>query len=115
MATTKRAHPAPADCCPAAIGAALSDADAAALSRVYAAVADPVRLKLLSLIAATGELCSCDLLEPLAKSQPTVSHHTKILVEAGLITGDKRGRWVFWRLEPTRAPFVRRLLETGIS
>lgn len=101
-----------AACCPTLTEAPLSDATAAVLSHTYAALADPVRLKLLSLIAASGELCSCDLLEPLAKSQPTVSHHTKILAESGLITGDKRGRWVYWRVEPTRAAFVRAALDS---
>ncbi len=99
-------------CCPSVIEAPLADAEAAVLAHTYAALADPVRLKLLSLIAASGELCSCDLVEPLAKSQPTVSHHTKILAEAGLITGDKRGRWVYWSVQPTRADFVRRVLRT---
>lgn len=97
-------------CCPSVTDAPLADVDAAALARTYAALADPVRLRLLSLIAASGERCSCDLLEPLAKSQPTVSHHTKILAEAGLIVGDKRGRWVYWRIEPTHLDFVRRSL-----
>src|SRR5829696_6811279 len=97
-------------CCVPLTAAPLGDADAASLAATYAALADPVRLKLLSLIAATGELCSCDLLAPLAKSQPTVSHHTKILAEAGLIAGDKRGRWVWWRVVPHRADFVRAVL-----
>ena len=81
-----------------------------AASLAFAALADPVRLKLLSLIAAAGELCSCDMVEPLGKSQPTVSHHTKILAEAGLITGDKRGRWVYWSVPVDRADFVRNAL-----
>ncbi len=111
MSTTRRApEEAPAACCPSVTAAPLDDANAAQLARTYAALADPARLKLLSLIAASGEICSCDLLEPLAKSQPTVSHHTKILVEAGLITGDKRGRWVYWSIEPTQVDFVRQVL-----
>ena len=85
-------------------------ADAAALARTYAAIADPVRLRLLSLITAAGEVCSCDLVAPLAKSQPTVSHHTKILAEAGLISGEKRGRWVHWSIEPSRTEFVQSIL-----
>lgn len=100
----------PTACCPSVTDAPLGDADASVLAHTYAALADPVRLKLLSLIAASGEICSCDLVEPLAKSQPTVSHHTKILAEAGLIAGDKRGRWVYWSVQPTRADFVRRVL-----
>jgi ArsR family transcriptional regulator len=64
------------------------------------AVADPVRLHVLSIIASApkGEVCACDFVEPLGKSQPTVSHHLKVLAEAGLIEGDKRGRWVWYRL-----------------
>ena len=102
----------PGPCCVPLTAAPLGDAEAAALADTYAALADPVRLKLLSLIAASGELCSCDLLEPLGKSQPTVSHHTKILAEAGLIAGDKRGRWVWWSVVPERVDFVRSALGT---
>ena len=61
----------------------------------------------LSLVADAGEVCSCDLLEPLGKSQPTVSHHTKVLAEAGLILGEKRGRWVWWRIVPERLDAIR--------
>lgn len=99
-------------CCVPLTAAPLGDTEAATMADIYAALADPVRLKLLSLIAATGEMCSCDLVEPLAKSQPTVSHHTKILAEAGLISGDKRGRWVWWSVVPERADFVRQVLGT---
>ncbi len=101
---------APNDCCVPVTASPLGDAEALALADTYAALADPVRLKLLSLIAATGELCSCEILEPLAKSQPTVSHHTKILAEAGLIVGDKRGRWVYWSVPPAQVAFVRQAL-----
>lgn len=97
-------------CCAPLSDAPLAEAVAAALAHTYAAVADPVRLRLLSMIAAAGEVCSCDLVAPLAKSQPTVSHHTKILADAGLITGDKRGRWVHWRIAPTQADFVRQVI-----
>ena len=101
----------PEACCTPVTASPLADVDAVALADLYAALADPVRLKLLSLIAASGEMCSCDLVEPLAKSQPTVSHHTKILAEAGLIAGDKRGRWVYWSVPTARAEFVRLALE----
>ena len=99
-------------CCTPITAAPLGDAEAVALADTYAALADPVRLKLLSLIAASGEMCSCDLLAPLAKSQPTISHHTKILAEAGLIVGDKRGRWVWWSVAPDQVDFVGRVLRT---
>ncbi len=74
------------------------------------ALADPVRLRLLSLVAAQDEVCSCDLETPLGKSQPTVSHHTKVLADAGLLVGEKRGRWMWWRVEPSRLEFVRQAL-----
>lgn len=109
-AASKSPETAPGPCGASVTTSPLSDADAALLAHTYAALADPVRLRLLSLIAASGEICSCDLVEPLAKSQPTVSHHTTILAEAGLIVGDKRGRWVHWSIQPDRVDFVRQVL-----
>ena len=104
---------APADtevCCARVLEAPLGEPDAAELAQVFAALADPVRLRLLSLIAAAGEICSCDLLGPLDRSQPTVSHHTKVLADAGLIAGEKRGRWVWWSIVPARVADVRSAL-----
>lgn len=100
-------------CCTPLTGLPLNDTDAERLARIYGAVADPVRLRLLSLIAAAGEMCSCDFLEPLAKSQPTISHHTKVLAEAGLIIGDRRGRWIYWSVPEARADAVRHLVSLG--
>lgn len=97
-------------CCPSVTDAPLADADAADLARVLGALADPVRLRLVSIVASRGEVCSCDLEAPLGKSQPTVSHHTRVLAEAGILTGEKRGRWVWWRLVPERLAEVRRTL-----
>ncbi|MGO9873508.1 MAG: ArsR/SmtB family transcription factor [Acidimicrobiia bacterium] len=94
-------------CCGSVLAAPLSERDAAELAAGYAALADPVRLRLLSLIAASDEVCSCDLEGPLHRSQPTVSHHTKALVEAGLIVGEKRGRWMWWRVVPERVSALR--------
>lgn len=111
-ATEAVAAPDVTSCCPAVVDAPLSEPDAESMAEVYAALGDPVRLRLLSLIAAAGELCSCDMVEPLAKSQPTVSHHTRILAEAGLIEGDKRGRWVHWSISEGRVEFVRRVLDS---
>jgi ArsR family transcriptional regulator len=72
------------------------------LARQLGALADPVRLQVLSIIANStdGEICACDFVAPIGKSQPTISHHLKVLTEAGLVTGDKRGRWVWYRLAP---------------
>src|SRR5438128_12129143 len=88
----------------------IADAQAVELARAFAALADPVRLRLFSMIAASGTCCSCDLVEPIGKSQPTVSHHTKVLAEAGLITGEKLGRWVNWSVVPGRLDDLRSAL-----
>lgn len=99
-----------AECCSPIADGILSEAQAEILASAFAALADPVRLRLYSMIASTDELCSCDVVEPLGKSQPTVSHHTKVLAAAGLITGEKRGRWVYWRAEASRRDLLRALL-----
>jgi len=97
----------PAECCGSVLAAPLSEAEADELAAGFSALADPVRLRLLSLIADAGTVCSCDLTGPLGKAQPTVSHHTKVLTEAGLITGEKRGRWVWWSIVPERVAALR--------
>ena len=88
--------------------------EATALAARFKAIGDPNRLRLLSLIAAHkgGEACVCDLNEPLALSQPTVSHHLKILVEAGLLTRTKRGTWSFYALVPGALPMLADTLRT---
>jgi ArsR family transcriptional regulator len=101
----------PTACCPSILDAPLAGDDADDLARAFAALGDPVRLRLVSLVADAGEVCSCDLLAPLGKAQPTVSHHTKVLADAGLIVGEKRGRWVWWRVVPERVAAVRAALE----
>ncbi len=87
--------------------------DAAALAARVGAVADPVRLQILSLIAGapSGEICACDFVEPIGKSQPTVSHHLKVLAEAGLVEGEKRGRWIWYRI--SCEPVERLLADLG--
>jgi ArsR family transcriptional regulator, arsenate/arsenite/antimonite-responsive transcriptional repressor len=97
-------------CCPSVVEAPLGKSEAVELARVLAALADPVRLRLYSLVAAETEVCSCDLEGPVGKSQPTISHHTKILADAGLIVGEKRGRWTWWRIVPDHLAAVRRAL-----
>jgi ArsR family transcriptional regulator len=88
----------------------LGEKDAAELAGVFGALSDPVRLRLLSMVAAEGEVCSCNLEGPLGKSQPTISHHTRVLAEAGLIEGEKRGRWTWWHLVPEQVERLRGLL-----
>ena len=100
----------PEACCASVLEAPLRQAEADELAQAFAALADPVRLRLLSLIATAGEICTCDLMAPLDRSQPTISHHTKVLADAGLIEGEKRGRWVWWSIVPTRLAEVREAL-----
>jgi ArsR family transcriptional regulator, arsenate/arsenite/antimonite-responsive transcriptional repressor len=100
----------PALCCVPITQGALGEQDAVELAAVFAALSDPVRLRLLSMVAAEGEVCSCNLEGPLAKSQPTISHHTRVLAEAGLIEGQRRGRWTWWRLVPAQVERLRSIL-----
>jgi ArsR family transcriptional regulator len=90
-------------CCGTARDVPLSERDADELAAVFAALSDPVRLRLLSIISSApdGEVCACDLVTPIGKSQPTVSHHLKILFEAGLVEREKRGVWVWYRSVPS--------------
>jgi len=97
-------------CCGSVTEAPLSEDEATELARVLGALADPVRLRLLSLVAAQSEICSCDLERPLGKSQPTISHHTRVLTDAGLLSGEKRGRWMWWRVETDRLAAIRAAL-----
>lgn len=94
------AVPAATACCSTVTGGVLDAAEAQRLARVFKALGDPTRVRLLSLIAAQEdrEACICDLTEPVGLSQPTVSHHMKQLVEAGLVTREQRGRWAYYRL-----------------
>ncbi len=103
-----------ATCCPPLLDGALAAEEAAALASAFKALADPVRLQLLSLIAAApeGTACSCDLEEPVGKSQPTVSHHLAVLAEAGLITKVRLGRWVNCTVVPERVAELRAVLAT---
>jgi ArsR family transcriptional regulator len=98
------------DACCSVLAEPITEAHADELARAFAALADPVRLRLFSMIAASGSACSCDLIEPLGKSQPTVSHHTKVLADAGLISGEKVGRWVNWTVVPGKLEQLRAAL-----
>lgn len=91
----------PGCCAPLVAGAVDPDA-ARELARTFKALADPARVQLLSIVAAHegGEACVCDLTEPVGLAQPTVSHHLKVLVEAGLLTREQRGRWAYYSLVP---------------
>jgi ArsR family transcriptional regulator len=99
-------------CCTPLLTAPLGEREADELAVAFKALADPVRLRLLSLIAAApaGTACSCDLEEPVGKSQPTVSHHLSVLADAGLITKEKVGRWVNCTVVPERLAQLREVL-----
>ena len=102
----------PLACCPPVTADVLDDEEAEVLASAFAALSDPVRLKLLSYIASSEfeEVCACELVEPSGRSQPTVSHHMKILVDAGLVSRDKRGLWVWYRVVPERLAALRAVL-----
>lgn len=95
-------------CCAPLRTAPLDASQAADLARRFAALGDPVRLRLLSLLASSPDaICACDLVEPVGKSQPTVSHHLKVLREAGLITGEKRGVNIWYAAVPAALEVLR--------
>jgi ArsR family transcriptional regulator len=98
------------DCCTPLGDDVLSPDDAERLSKAFAALGDPVRLRLLSCVASAAEVCACDLLAPSGRSQPTVSHHMKLLVEAGLVAREKRGQWVWYRVVEPRLAQLRTVL-----
>ena len=112
MAASKTATLDPIACCAPVRTDVLDEDQATMLAASFAALSDPIRLRMLSFIAASDadEVCACDLVEPSGRSQPTVSHHMKILVEAGLIEREKRGLWVWYRLVPARLDALRAVL-----
>ncbi|MEO6826748.1 MAG: metalloregulator ArsR/SmtB family transcription factor [Microbacteriaceae bacterium] len=104
-----------AACCSPITREAISAENADKVARILKAIADPARLKLISMVAAheDAEACVCDLTEPLGLGQPTVSHHLKILVDAGILSRDKRGTWAYYTLVPGALDSLARLLVTG--
>jgi len=101
-----------ATCCGSAGGDALTEAQADELAAALKALADPVRLRLVSILATspTGEVCACDLPDSVDRSQPTVSHHLSLLVNAGLLEREQRGKWAWFRLRYERLGELRDLL-----
>jgi ArsR family transcriptional regulator len=89
-------------CSPPLTGQPLGEPAAAGLAQIFRALGDPVRLRLVSLIGAHqgGEVCVCDLTSAFSLTQPTISHHLKVLREAGIIDCERRGTWVYYRLIP---------------
>ncbi|TMA80938.1 MAG: helix-turn-helix transcriptional regulator [Deltaproteobacteria bacterium] len=99
-------------CCASLLRTRLGRDDAEALATAFKAIADPGRLRLLSFIAGQpgGEACVCHLVEPLGLAQPTVSHHLRVLTDAGLLARERRGTWMFYRLVPERVEALRQAL-----
>ena len=95
----------------------IGDSAAAGLAQVFKALGDPVRLRLVSLIGAHqgGEVCVCDLTSAFNLAQPTISHHLKVLREAGIITSERRGTWVYYRLVPAALERMAALLTAPVT
>ena len=97
-------------CCPVVHESAMSAPDAERVASAFKVLADPARLRLLTMIAAADEVCVCDLTDPVGLSQPTVSHHLKILNDAGFVTRVKRGTYAYYRLVPEALSILRTAL-----
>ena len=102
------------ECCTPLLREPITADQAAGLARLLKALADPTRLRLVSMVAAHGggEACVCELTEPLGLTQPTISHHLKILVDAGIFTRDKRGVWAYYALVPSALDALSAVLHT---
>ena len=102
---------------PALVSEPIDDVSAAGLAPVFKALGDPVRLRLVSMIGARegGEVCVCDLASAFDLSQPTISHHLKVLREAGLIESERRGTWVYYRLVPAALERTAGLLTVPVA
>lgn len=99
-------------CCRPVTAGILDEEEADELAARFKALADPARLRLLSMVASSpeGELCACDLVQLSDKSQPTVSHHLSLLVDAGLLTRDRRGKWAWYRVATERLSALQAVL-----
>jgi ArsR family transcriptional regulator, arsenate/arsenite/antimonite-responsive transcriptional repressor len=117
MFVVKEPIPVDAICCSPVIASQLGEGEAVELAAVLKALADPVRLRLVSIIGAapTGEICACELPGLLDRSQPTVSHHLTQLVRAGLIDREQRGKWAWFRLRPERFAALRAALGEAVA
>jgi ArsR family transcriptional regulator len=117
MLLVKDPIPVEAVCCPPVTASALDEAAAVELAAVLKALADPVRLRLVSIIASApaGEICACELPGLLDRTQPTISHHLTQLVRAGLIDREQRGKWAWFRVRPEGFAAIRAALGEGLA
>ncbi len=119
MTKTALTGPAPAaqvgGCCTSLVREPLSASQAADLAHVLKALADPTRLRLVSMVAAhhKGEACVCELTDPLGLTQPTISHHLKILVDAGILTRSQRSKWAYYAIVPKALDTLAEILTTS--
>ncbi|WP_286393249.1 ArsR/SmtB family transcription factor [Pseudanabaena mucicola] len=99
-------------CCPPLLEGRLTSDDANYLAAIFRVLGEPARLQILSLIAAqpSQEVCACELVETLGLAQPTVSHHLKVLYEAGLLTKERSGTWIYYRILPEKLAMLRAAL-----
>jgi ArsR family transcriptional regulator len=111
----QRPLPLAGECCAPLLREPLTAEQAADLARLLKALADPTRLRLVSMVAAHegGEACVCELTEPLGLTQPTISHHLKILTDAGIFTREKRGVWAYYALVPAALDALSAVLSPG--
>ena len=104
-------------CCEPVLSATLDESDAEELAGAFKVLADPARLRLMSLVAnsPSGEVCACDLVVPLGRSQPTISHHLSVLVDAGLLARERRGKWAWYSMVPERLAVLCQILAPGAA
>ncbi|MEI6046184.1 MAG: metalloregulator ArsR/SmtB family transcription factor [Chloroflexota bacterium] len=103
-------------CCKSTIQPALNQTQAEQAANLFAALADPTRLTILNLLAKSqGEVCVCDITASFKLGQPTISHHLKILRDVGLITGDRRGKWVYYSLVRSQVASAKNLIQEVVG
>jgi ArsR family transcriptional regulator, arsenate/arsenite/antimonite-responsive transcriptional repressor len=111
METMKRFKPT-ASCCSGLLSGQLKTDEATVLAGMFRVLGEPARLQMLNLIAAqpNQEVCACELVEPLGLAQPTISHHLKLMYEAGLLEKERRGTWIYYRIVPEQLELLRKAL-----
>lgn len=105
------------NCCAPLLSGCLNPEESEQLAMIFRVLGEPARLQVLSLIAAqsAGEACVCELTEPLGLSQPTVSHHLKVMYEAGLLQKERRGTWIYYRLVPERFEVLQQVFAMPVN
>ena len=114
---TRTELPLLSECCSPVVREVIQLAEAVMLADGFKALGDPTRLRLISLVAAheDAEACVCELTDPVGLSQPTVSHHLKILVDAGILAREQRGKWAYYRLVPDTLNTLAKLITTPLA